>query len=385
MSLFHPRRAWVVPALLVLLVLLVAACAPVASPGASPSPGVSAAPAPTPPAAIPLHPASPGANPLDLLAWLFTPIFQALFITLVVLDKLVGNMAIAIILLTLIMRAILVPVYRRQLHSQQRMQMLAPELKELRKRYKDRTQRAAAEQEFYRARGINPAGGCLPMLLQMLLLIPMYSVFSAGLQNFNPQAMLDVFGVRLIDLHCDAVPQIVGNHVMNPCLTPIAFGVNWGIPETILSVGGFGISILAIISALVQLVSSRMALQPAQATDDPNARVQRQTALFIPLISIAYGGILPAGLFLYWIIGTIFQIVQQYLIVGWGAMFPLFGWHPAFARDHTPRFPVPKAVLTAPSGDATRGPARPRPVDREASAAATIRQRGRQGRRGRRR
>ena len=62
--------------------------------------------------------------------------------------------------------------------------------------------------------------------------------------------------------------------------------------------------------------------------------------LLLPLISVAYGGFLPAGLFIYWITATIFSIVQQYLIVGWGGMFPLFGWTPGFATDHTPRFPV---------------------------------------------
>ena len=62
--------------------------------------------------------------------------------------------------------------------------------------------------------------------------------------------------------------------------------------------------------------------------------------LFLPLISVVYGGFLPAGLFIYWIVATIFSIVQQYLIVGWGSMFPIFGWTPGFAVDHTPRFPV---------------------------------------------
>ena len=79
---------------------------------------------------------------------------------------------------------------------------------------------------------------------------------------------------------------------------------------------------------------------PTRTTDDPNTKIQRQMTLFLPLISIVYGGFLPAGLFIYWITATIFSIIQQYLIVGWGGMFPLFGWTPAFARDHTPRFPV---------------------------------------------
>jgi YidC/Oxa1 family membrane protein insertase len=129
-----------------------------------------------------------------------------------------------------------------------------------------------------------------------------------------------------------------------------------------------------------------MMLTPADPNiDDPNLRVQRQMMLFLPLISIAWGSILPAGLFIYWIVATIYSIVQQYLIVGWGAMFPLFGWHPAFATSHSPRFPVTlpppdptKRSPTSPSRDSTQ---------RATSANKTIRprERGRQGRRGRRR
>ena len=75
------------------------------------------------------------------------------------------------------------------------------------------------------------------------------------------------------------------------------------------------------------------------ANDDPNVRIQRQTMLFLPLISVVYGGFLPAGLFIYWIVATFFSIVQQYLIVGWGSMFPLFGWTPAFAARSQPALP----------------------------------------------
>ena len=128
-----------------------------------------------------------------------------------------------------------------------------------------------------------------------------------------------------------------------------------------------------------------MTLPPPDPTNtDPNVRIQRQMVLFLPLISILYGGILPAGLFIYWIAGTIFQIAQQYLIVGWGSMFPIFGWYPAFARGHTPRFPVAiPPVKPPPDGK----PSITESVDRAASADSTIRsrKRGRQGRRGRRR
>ena len=117
--------------------------------------------------------------------------------------------------------------------------------------------------------------------------------------------------------------------------------------------------------------------------DDPNTKIQRQTMLFLPLISIAYGGFLPAGLFIYWITATIFGIVQQYLIVGWGGMFPLFGWTPKFAAEHTPRFPV----AMPPPPDPSKRAAILTDADKKTTAEKTIRprERGRQGRRGRRR
>ena len=94
---------------------------------------------------------------------------------------------------------------------------------------------------------------------------------------------------------------------------------------------------------------------PPAAENDQASNIQRQTMVIFPLISIAYGGFLPAGLFLYWIVTTIFSIVQQYLIVGWGSLFPAFGWTPGFAKDHKPRFPVAMPTpITAQGRDARR-------------------------------
>ena len=137
-------------------------------------------------------------------------------------------------------------------------------------------------------------------------------------------------------------------------------------------------------------MASRLALPPHDPNIplDPNARTQRALAIWLPLITILYGNIIPVGVFIYLIVSTLYQIAQQFLTTGWGGMFPLFGRTPAFAVDHKPRFPV--AVPTAPTSTSrTAGaPARPNPersaIDRTASANATIRQRGRQGRRGRR-
>ena len=381
------------PLLLILLVaLIVAACGPG---GGSLPPGVTAAPTPTPPAGIPLTPAPLNPDPFSFLSWLFTPIFQVFFVTLVLLDRLTGNIAIAIILLTILIKIVLIPVFRRQIVSMKRMQLIAPEIKELQRRFKgDRMKVQQATAQLYKERGVSPLG-CLPIVLQMFLLIPLYSVFSQGLQNFNIQQTMEVFGFTILGLGCDTAPVLGPNAtVLNPCLNPNAFGVNWGVPEVFLGSPGAlfsGLSLLAIVSALVQLVASRMTLPAASApgADDQNVKMQRQMAIFLPFISLIYGSILPAGLFLYWIGSTIFSIVQQYLILGWGGMFPIFGWTPRFAVDHAPRFPVAAPTAPPPSSRAPGTPARPKPdrtaLDRSASAQATIRQRGRQGRRGRRR
>jgi YidC/Oxa1 family membrane protein insertase len=380
-----------IPLLAILAVgLIVAACAG----GPTGSPGASGGPAATPlaPAAIPLEPVHP-TDPFSLLAWLFTPIFQAFFILLVVLDKLIGNIAIAIILMTILIRIILIPIFRRQTVSTRRTQMLAPEVKEIQRRFKgDRLKQQEAQRQLYAERGINPAAGCLPAILQIFLLIPMYSVFSSGLQNFNPQAMLDVFGFQIINLGCSGSPIFdAAGHVINPCLDPNAFGINWGVPEVIIGTAGSmlsGLSLLAVISSLLQLVQSRMALPPHDPAmaDDPQYKIQRQMAYLFPFISILYGSFLPAGLFLYWITSTIFSIIQQYLIIGWGGMFPFFGWSPGFAKGHAPRFPV---TLPPPVDPKTRPPTSPLggTTGRQAQADKTIRhkERGRQGRRGRRR
>jgi len=384
-------------ALLVLLVLVVAACA---APGTV-TPTGSATPHPTPTHAPPLQPATPGADPISLLAWLFTPIFKAMFIVLVaVYDAFtaIGAPAAigwAIVALTLLVRTIVIPLYRRQLTSQRRMQLLQPEIKEIQRRYKgDSVKARVAQQELFKERGISPLSGCLPLLLQMPLLFIMYSVIQNGLTNVNPSAMLEVFGVQVVPLTCNNINPATGvpDANLGPCINTIipflGTSINVGLPSTIFSValGGFvlGISILAIISAGLQLVQSRMMLPLTRPEDDdPNTKIQRQTMLFLPLISVVYGGFLPAGLFIYWITATIFSIVQQYLIVGWGGMFPLFGWTPRFAADHTPRFPV----TMPPPPDPGKRAAILTDADKKTTADKTIRpkERGRQGRRGRRR
>ena len=348
-----------------------------------------------------LCPAVPGADPVSTIAWIFTPLFQAIFLALAWTYTIVGDIGVAIILVTLLIRVLLVPIFRRQIVSSRRMVALQPEMKALQAKYKgDRAKLAQEQQRLYKDRGVSPASGCLPAILTLFLLGPMYYVFTAGLQAPDITSMLTVFGVQVVDVTCQPAAatgyaSCIDPHIpwlgWLPVVDATGFhmpgypdGLNSSVPEILftLPVIGFGISLLALIAAAFQLVQTRMS---QTKTDDPQLRVQNRTMLVLPAISIIYGAFLPAGLFLYWITTTIFSIVQQYLIAGWGALFPLFGWNPDFARNHKPRYPVtpPPSPNTLSGGVAA--PARRSTTESAAGTVKPSRQRARTSRRGRRR
>jgi YidC/Oxa1 family membrane protein insertase len=374
---------------IIAVALIVAACAGPAGTAPTGS-GAPASPSATVnPAAVPLEPAKFGLSPLEFIPWIFTPLYQGFFILLVLLDQLFGNIAVAIIILTVGLRALMTPLYRRQIVSSRRMQLLGPELKEIQKRYKgDRVKAQQAQQQLYKERGISPLSGCLPILLVTLPLIPLYSVFSAGLSNFNPQAMLTIGGFTIVDLHCPATPSYNELGHVIPCLDPVAWGINWSQPLVLFYAGPIGISVLGLFAGALMFLQSRMSLPSGAIVDpnDPNQRIQRQMGAIFPLIYIVLGATWPAGLLLYIVVSTIFSIIQQYLFTGWGGMFPMFGWQPAFAVGHTPRFPV----ALPPPVDPRSRPANS-PLGGNAGKAAAVdktirhKERGRQGRRGRRR
>jgi YidC/Oxa1 family membrane protein insertase len=357
----------------------------------APPPDPGAPPDAPPPTArpLPLCPAEPSANPIELLAWLFTPIFQGLFLTMVVFYRFTGDIGIAIIALTLIIKTILIPLFRRQIVSQRRMQMLQPEMRAIQQKFKGNRAKISEEtMRLYRERGINPAAGCLPAVLQLFLLIPIYQVVSQGLSAPDISAMLQVFGQQVIDVTCQVVPPDPNTPCIDPTISWLG-NLDAHRPEVLFAIpmpiiGAFGISSLALTAAFLQLIQTRMMIPPI---NDPQIKSQQRIFLILPLFSIIYGAFLPAGLFLYWIVFTAYSIVQQYLIAGWGSLFPLFGWNPAFARNHTPRFPVPeyKPPPETESGESRQDQPRRSPTDRAAGTIRPARSRGRTSRRGRRR
>ncbi|CAN5790566.1 hypothetical protein BH24CHL5_BH24CHL5_09680 [soil metagenome] len=376
-----------------------ATSAPGETPGpasSSPAPSQPPCPLPTPdPSATPLPagetppgqslcPAQLSGNPVDLLAWLFNPIFQTLFLGLATLYTLTGDVGIAIILLTLIIKTLLIPLSRRQIVSQRRMQMIQPEVRAIQQKFKGNRAKISEEtMRLYKERNVSIGAGCLPAVLQLGMLIPIYSVINQGLAAPDISSALQFFGQPVLNVICQAPGTL------QPCIDPT---VTWlgnldaHRPEVLfrLPVIDFPLSGLAVAAALLQLVQTRM-MTPNN--NDPQAATQQRIFMILPLFSIIYGAILPAGLFLYWIVFTAYSITQQYLIAGWGALFPLFGWMPAFARDHQPRFPVSVEPIQRPEGGENRPTSDPSrsATDRAAGTIRQDRKRARTSRRGRRR
>jgi YidC/Oxa1 family membrane protein insertase len=332
-----------------------------------------------------LCPAIPSGNPVDLLAFLFNPIFQTMFLMLAAFYTLSGDVGIAIILLTLVIKTVLIPLFRSQIVSQRRMQMIQPEVRAIQLKFKGNRAKISEEtMKLYRERGVSLGSGCLPAFLQLFLLIPIYSVISQGLASPDVSSAMQ-FLTQPVDILTCQEPG-----TLEPCINPnIAWlgNLDAHVPEVLFLIPGinFGVSGLALIAAALQLIQTRM-MTPS--TTDPQQRAQQRIFLILPLFSIIYGSFLPAGLFLYWIVFTAYSIVQQYLIVGWGSLFPLFGWTPGFAADHKPRFPVAPPVAKKPSeqsgGSRQEEPTRSA-TDRAAGTIKPGRQRGRTSRRGRRR
>jgi len=322
--------------LLIVVLFVVAACSPIepsaapsasALPGSTAAAGATAAPTVAPTATVaptPLivSPAELKADPVSLLAWLFNPIFQLFLILLLGIHNFVGDMGVSIIITTLIVRTALIPLMRRQMISMRRMQAIAPEIKEIQRKYKsDRVKQQQATAALYKERGVSQAG-CLTAILPLLLILPMYQVVREGLQAADLTASLKVFGFQVVPLTCPPPHLIdVGNGVMHyaPCIDsaiPWLGGIHASGFEGLISLPfslpliGAGISMFALFYTGLQLIASRMALPPhnPDVPIEGQAKTQRSLSLWLPLITVLYGSAIPVGVFIYLIVSTMYQI-----------------------------------------------------------------------------
>jgi YidC/Oxa1 family membrane protein insertase len=245
---------------------------------------------------------------LDSLTWLLNFIY--VHIQGVPLIAWIGTYGVAIIVITLIIRAVLAPLLQFQLVTSRRAMVeqrkLAPQVAEIRKKFKKDAQRINTEtMKLYQEHGINPLNqfvGCLPMVLQMPVLIALYYVFT----NFSHSS------------HSPAHFLFVPNLNVNPLHVPMFTVFGFAIPTVVYL-------IFPLLAALTTFVQSKMMQMPPPPNPTEQElqtmQMQRTMVMISPLMIGFFALNVPAGLGLYWFVGNLVSIIQQSFVVGWGSLF----------------------------------------------------------------
>jgi YidC/Oxa1 family membrane protein insertase len=221
-----------------------------------------------------------------------------------------GSWGLAIVGMTVVIRAVLVPLTLKQFRSMQELQRLAPQLKALQEKYKDDKQRQQQEiMNFYREHKVNPFASCLPLLLQLPVFISLFYMLRTDLKkhicgealvaHYNSVYHATITGVAglpskyIEKTSCQQVAHGSGKFLFLPDITNKATGV-------------------ALVVLLVLYVGSQLASTLAMsASADPN---QRRLMLALPLFFVIILYRYPAGLLVYWITTNLWTIGQGYFV-----------------------------------------------------------------------
>ncbi len=194
------------------------------------------------------------------------------------------NFGLAIILLTVVVRGMMFPVAQRQFASMAAMRAIQPKMKAIQERYKDDKQRAQAEvMALYKAEGVNPLAGCLPMFLQIPVFFALYKVLTMTIEMRHQPFVWWIHDLSAPD----------PSHVLN------LFGL---LPFT--PPGYLGIGVLAILLGTTMWLQFK--LQPAAM--DPS---QQQVMAVMPWMMMFVMSSFASGLLLYWTTSNLLTIAQQ--------------------------------------------------------------------------
>ena len=227
-----------------------------------------------------------------------------------------GPLGFAVIGLTIAIRLILYPLMQAQLRSAKKMSAMKPHLDALGVKHKgDKQALQQAQMALYKEHGVNPAAGCLPLLIQMPVLIALYNVFFQVLNNGNIEKMVN-------DLN--QVVYASWLHVQTLDLT--FFGINLGLKPSAWQSAGWWLLSVPVITGLLQWYQSRLMMPaaPKPPTDakamagkeekkpaDTAMEMQKQMMFIMPIMFGYFAFQFPLGLALYWNIFGLFGIIQQ--------------------------------------------------------------------------
>jgi YidC/Oxa1 family membrane protein insertase len=245
-------------------------------------------------------------NPLyDIVAWLIMRI-QAILAVPLGADS-GWTWALTIIVLVVLMRLLLLPLFIKQMHSQRKMLALAPQMKELRKRYKNDKQKLNEEMmKLYRENGANPLSGCLPLIAQLPVWYALLGVLEE-ITRWNPSQGAPSYGLTV--------------KVVEDALHAKIFGVS--IADTFLHTSSVHVKIVIAITVVCSAVTTFLTVRqsmkrgmmqtPTVDQDNPMAGAQKYMAYIAPLFALS-GLYWQYGLVIYWLASNVWTLGQQYFL-----------------------------------------------------------------------
>jgi len=208
----------------------------------------------------------------------------------------------SIVLLTVVIRALLVPLTLKQFSSMQKLQRLQPELKALQAKYKDDKQRQQQElMKFYRENQVNPLGSCLPLVAQLPVFISLFYMLRSSLRiDICPQLQP---GAHLVNGHWAGI-----SHAHTVVCGPHGGASFLFVNDLTNKASGAVLVVLIVLYVGTQLGSSLLMSSPTMD------QTQRRIMLFMPLFFVVFIISFPAGVIVYWITTNSWTILQQYIV-----------------------------------------------------------------------
>ena len=213
------------------------------------------------------------------LGWaLFRPIGQLISWLLSKMYAIIPNYGLVVIVFAFLIKLLLNPLTVKTFESTRKMQSLAPEINKIKEKYKNDPQKMSrAQMELYKSSGANPMGGCLPMLIQMPILVSVFSIF---------RSKIEFRGAPFFGWISDL-----------------------SVPDTLVELGGFPINILPVLMGSTMFIQQKMMAAP-------NADANQKTMMYVMnvfFLFLFYS--FPSGLNLYYFVFNLLSIIQQkYLI-----------------------------------------------------------------------
>jgi YidC/Oxa1 family membrane protein insertase len=242
----------------------------------------------------------------DVVAWIITHLFN-------VFSPVFGpgsgvTWLLTIVVLVVLMRLILVPLFIKQMHTQRAMTALSPQLAELRKKHKNDKERLNQEtMKLYQQAGVNPLMGCLPVLLQMPIFFALFSVLRY-IAEWTPAEPLK-YHLTASMINSAQTAKIFGATIADKVL--FTHGVNVPLHAKVVIVIAVVISMTTTYLTVRQ--SMKRGMMPT-GKDNPMGQSQKMMAYVMPLFALT-GLYWQFGLVLYWVTTNVWTLGQQFVLL----------------------------------------------------------------------